>query len=343
MTFDLPRTSTQTLISGTDSFRTSSRKVLSNKRDTEYNNFGGNLQNIEKSIREIYEADTGCKLNQRDQGGAEALIVAYLCRPGKYRKLFENNIKPHTYLGFKIFVEVWLKHFTEQEVKECIEAPIDDLNSLKSWKAIAKAVKESDNWSSNERYYHFGKKTVHGGSYGMKENTFRTAILKESGGQIVISFEQASKMLKGFHMEFPEIQNWHMRTYEMVKKNNQLRNLFGFPYNITTFVKDSDFKDLIAWVPQSTVACITRNAVNCLYEYIEANNKDWIILGDCHDSYLAQCPEAEIEELNAKMGEFMEVEMISPFDGVKFRMKSEGQSGYNWRPYKEGVNEGGLR
>jgi DNA polymerase I-like protein with 3'-5' exonuclease and polymerase domains len=332
---DKPRTTGQYIISGTDSFRLSCRKVLSNTHDTPYNNFGNNMQNIEKGIREIYIADVGYSLIQADQSGAEALIVAYLCRAAKYRSLFLNGVKPHVYMALKLFPHVWSKHLDEGKINQAINTEIPDLKKLSFWSQLEALIKSSDNWSSNERYYHLAKKTIHSSSYGMRGNTFRMAILQESGGTIVISLKDAESYLMQFHMEFPEIHEWHNQVFITARNKGRLINLFGFPFNITDFVNPNDFKDLIAWIPQSSVACITREAFCNLQDYIESNNKNWHLLGDCHDSYLCECPESEVNDCAKKMREFIEIEMKSPFDGTKFRMKSEVQSGKNWAPKKD--------
>lgn len=338
-----PRDTSQFIISGTETFRLGSKKILSSKKDTPYNNFGGNRQNIEKKMRVVWEADKGYKLCQVDQSGAEALIVAYLCAPLKYRSLFQNGIKPHTYLALKLFPDIWKQEFDSNVVDECLMLTIPALAKHPQWKQLAELIKSSDDWAPSKRYYHFAKKTIHASSYGMKENTFRTSMLKESEGTIVLPHNEAKRFLLTFHKEFPEILEWHWRILKQAKATNQLRNLFNYPYNITDYVNENDYKDLIAWIPQSTVACITRQAYVKLYNYASINSKDWHILNDCHDSYLAEAPEDEIPELVKVMKEFIEVELISPLDGSKFKMKSEAAVGYNWASYDKEKNPEGLQ
>jgi hypothetical protein len=330
-----PRDTGQMIIAGTETFRLSCRKTLTNKLDTPFNNYGGNRQNIEKGMREVWIADDGYSFVQVDQSGAEALIVAYLCRSAKYRTLFQNGVKPHVYMALKLFPDKWAKRMDASKIATAITTPIPELKSLPFWKELESLIKSSDNWPSDERYYHIAKKTVHASSYGMRGNTFRMSILQESGGTIVISLKEAEAYLMKFHSEFPEIMEWHNRVFVTARDKKQLRNLFGFPYNITDFINENDYKDLIAWVPQSTVACITRQAYVKLQEYIESENKNWHLLNDCHDSYLAECPDNDIKECSIKMREFIEIELQSPFDGTKFRMKSEAQAGKNWSPAKE--------
>ncbi len=339
---DKPRDTCAWIITGTDTFRLGSRKLLARRQLLEGYNIGANRQNVEKSLRQNWEADSGYLLCQTDQAGAEALVVSYLTRNAKYRSLFLNGIKPHNYLALKLFKEVWSKHFGEGVIAKLISLPIPQLRSDPDWAVVSEMIKDSDNWKPIERYYHFAKKTIHAGSYGMRENTFRLQMLKESGGIINLTLEQASLFLMGFHQEFPEIREWHARVYDQAQSTKQLRNLFGFPYNITNKIREGDIKDLISWVPQSTVACITRQAFVRFYEYCEEHKKQWHLLNDCHDSYMAEAPKEEILECAKVMKSFMEIELKSPYDGSVFRMKSAASIGKNWNSYKKGINEKGL-
>lgn len=339
---DSPRDTGQYIIAGPVTYRRSCRQILGGNIDTEYNNFGGNRQNINKDMRRIYIADTGYKLIQRDQGGADALVVAYLCKAGKLRALFENGIKPHIYNALNLVPEVWKTKFKPDYIDVALRTEIKDLKKLEFWKPLAELIKSSDDWPSNQRYYYFGKKVLHSGNYGMHGKRFRLDLLAESGGTVVISKQQADKFLMTYHNTMPEIHQWHFQTFQIAKKTNQLRNLFGFPLNITWFVAEDDMKDLYAWVPQSTVACITAKAEIDLQDYIEQNNKNWHILAETHDSYLVEAPDNDVEECNHIMKQCLEQELTAP-DGTKFRMGSSGAIGSNWSPYKASTNPLGLK
>jgi hypothetical protein len=338
--FGRPRDTGQYLVAHPDTFRLSCRKILSNKFDTPFINQGGNRQNLEKGMRDIWIADEGYTFVQCDQSGADALIVAHLCRAGKYRSLFQNGIKPHVYMSLKLFPDVWAKHIGMEKIAAALITPIADLKKLSFWSELVELIKSSDNWPSDQRYYHIAKKTVHSASYGMRGNTFRMSVLQESGGTIIITTKDAESFLMKFHSEFPEIHDWHNRLFMEARNNKRIVNLFGFPYNITNFINPNDFKDLIAWIPQSTVACINRQAYCDLQEYIEEENRDWHLLADTHDSYMQQVIDCDTLEAAKKMKEFIEVELEAP-DGTKFRMKSEVQAGKNWGP-KKASNPQGL-
>lgn len=172
----------------TKTFRRVSRKL--------FDIWGGNLQNIEKSVRQIYIPDgfgehvkQKCKywletgdlsvfteeeletlrvFVQVDQSGAEALIVAYLCRAGSYRDLFIHGIKPHVYVAMKLFKDIWRQKMKDGggliedfDIDVLSNTPIPLLKSNPFWRDLDLLIKASDNWSLQERYYYLAKQTCH--------------------------------------------------------------------------------------------------------------------------------------------------------------------------------------
>lgn len=336
------RDSTSWVIPGTKTFRLASRKILSK--------FGGNLANIEKSMRIIYIPDDGKIFIQTDQSGAEALIVAYLGEAGAFRQLFIHGVKPHVYVALHVFKDIWSKKMKNVigdmpfNIDEIIKTPIQALKSNQFWKELDGIIKDSDNWSLSERYYYLAKQTCHSSNYGIEAPTFRMNILEKSGGKIVISKDEAERFLLTYHSLFPEIQGWHRAMKRQVEDTKMLYNLFGMPYTITSYqILDSHWKELFSWVPQSTVGMITNIAYSRMQEYIENNHLDWDLLINCHDSYLLQCPINEVEECGKMSKFFMEQEFQSPVDGTMFRMKSETQAGLNWSNFKKDKNPLGLK
>ena len=121
-----------------------------------------------------------------------------------------------------------------------------------------------------------------------------------------------------------------------------LFNLFGHPFEITDFKIDDKMKEYYAWSAQSTVGEITRIAATNFQSYIEGNKLPYDILADTHDSYLVQCPLLYVKDCKNRMKEFMNIPLVSPYDGTKFNMKSEQNVGFNWNSGKE-TNPLGLR
>jgi hypothetical protein len=302
----------------------------------------------------MYVPDDGKVFVQVDQSGAEALIVAYLCRNANFRKLFTNGIKPHVFVALHIFSDVWKKKLIENSypltenfnIDDVLSSPIEKLRSHPDWNNLDHCIKDSDNWSLQERYYYLAKQACHSGNYGITAPAFRLNVLARSGGKVVKSKEDAEKFVNTYNSLFPEIKEWHDVVRRQVEMTGMLFNLHGHPYTITTpkdCILDSSWKELYAWIPQSTVGMITNIAYSQLQNYIETNNRAWDLLANTHDSYLVQCPVGEELECSQVMKQFMNQHFKSPVDGAEFSMKSESQAGFNWSPAKKEYNKEGLK
>ncbi len=366
------RNSTQYVIAGPKTFRLSSRKIL--------HKWGGNLQNVEKSMREIYESDgyekelyekclyylssfdksifTAAELSslriltQEDQSGAEALIVAYCSEPGQYRELFKNGIKPHSYLAMQLFLDVWPKKMLEArtitndsgfDIQQLIDCPIPELKKNPFWKDLDLIIKDSDNWPLDQRYYYLAKQTEHSSNYNIKSNMFRMNVLEKSGGKIVISKDEAERFLLTKFSLFPEIAGYHRWVQQCAESGRMLYNLHGHPYTITSYDISDSLKELYAWIPQSSVGEITNIAYTKMQQFIEDKKLQWDMLANTHDSYLKQCPIGEERLCASKGQEFLAQSFVSPIDGAEFSMRSDAQVGFNWRPFHKEKNPLGMR
>jgi hypothetical protein len=262
------RNSTLYKLGGTLTFRRASTKILPEKNKKNVG-WGNNLQNIEKSLREIYIADgfspeleekclhwlrsNGTDLSiftaeeldklrvfaQTDQSGADAKIVAYECEARDYRKLFIHGVKPHVYVALKLFREVWPNKareygldITEAIVSDLCDTPIELLKQHRSWFDLDKLIKASDNWSLSERYYYMAKQTCHSANYGIEWNTFIMNTLEKSGGKIVLTPEQGKFFLQTYRGLFPEIPERCRQVEHQVRTTGILYNVFGHPFII---------------------------------------------------------------------------------------------------------------
>ncbi len=318
----------------TNTFRAASGAVL----DT----YGSNMQNISKEIRKIYLPDDGYKFLQPDQAGAEALIVAFIARAGKFRELFQYGIKPHTYVALHLFKDDWKKEGKHLDIDGLCLLPVNQLTTHPQWKEVNNLIKGSDDWPAFKRFYYMAKQTCHSANYGIRAPTFRLNTLEKSDGKVALSLQQAEYFLSFYRDMFPEIVEWNIETREQVSRTKVLRNLFGHPREFFTIQTESHYQEAYAFVPQSTVGEITHKAFRDLQTYIEDNGKDWDVLQNNHDSYLCQCKPEEEQDCGKMMVKFLEQDLVGR-GGVKFKMRSELSSGYNWAPYKKESNENGLR
>jgi len=366
-----PRNTCIFKITGTDTLRLASKALFG---------FGTNLQNISDDLRSLYVPDgwdgiwdnlllekmwdyqrrrdvsifseeqrsKGKMFVQVDQSGAEALIVAYLCRHGKFRELFLNKIKPHIFVALHVFTSEFAAKYPEKAalLDLAVKTDITKLNTLVGFKELKEIIASSDKWSAQERYYYIAKMICHASNYGMRGGTFQLQVLEKSEGKIVLSRKQADGYLSGYHGLFDEIMEWHAEVWNVLDKDKVLYNLQGFPREFTGRIHPDMLKDALAFIPQSTVGTITNVAFTNLQEYIETHSLAWDLLNNCHDSYLCQCPIGEEVECGRVMRLFMEQELTN-FRGEKFRMRSEAQAGFNWAkggkaPYLEDGSYGNF-
>lgn len=336
----MPRNTTCYKISGTITFRLASSKLCTKQ--------GTNLQNIEKSLRKLYIPDSGKIFCQVDQSGAEALIVAYLCKDGQFRSLFLNNVKPHVFVALNLFKDKWqekLKHDgldVKCDIAELCRTSIPQLKEHPFWKQVDSLIKSSDNWPASQRYYYIAKQVCHSSNYGIKASAFQMNVMDKSKGKIVLTKKQAEDYLSFYHDLFPEIRSWHREVENQLYACRTLYNLQGFPRYFSAEINDNMLKEAYAFIPQSTVGTITNIAFTNLQTFIEKSNLQWDLLANTHDSYLVQCPVGEEQQCVITMKEFMNQQLISP-RGEQFRMKSESCAGYNWAPYSEYKNKLGLK
>lgn len=357
-------------LAGPKTFRRGSRKL--------FGKWGNNLQNVEKGGRVIYIPDgpfqehiAKCKywlecgdlsvftdeeldklrvLLQSDQSGAEDLVTSYDSEAGPSRDCYIYGVKKHCYVALRLFEAVWKRKLKESggliedfNIEELCKTPIKHLKQNPFWHDLNILIKKSDDWPLTERYYYFAKQTVHSANYDIQTNTFILNVLEKSGGKVVISKLDGDRFLITYRSLFPEIPERNRRIEKQVRETRILFNHFGHPYQITDYnLSDSKMKEYYAWVPQSTVGEITRTAFTNLQKYIWSAHKKWDVLQDNHDSYLCQCPLPEVKECKDKLREFMNIELISPIDNTKYKMKSEQNLGFNWAPRKDS-NPLGLR
>jgi DNA polymerase I-like protein with 3'-5' exonuclease and polymerase domains len=328
-------------IAGTDTFRLGSRRLLKWKNDKN-TGFGTNCQNRKKDEKTLYIPDTGKIFIQVDQAGAEALIVAYLCRNGNFRSLFLNRVKPHVYVALHLFKGIWEKRLN-RSMDLYTRARIPDLKNIEGWGEVDRMIKDSDNWASDQRYYFIAKQVCHSSNYDIKAPTLQLNTLLKSEGSVALSLKQCKEFLSIYHDLFPEIRAWHQDIQFELKNGRILKNLFNYPRRFNGPFGDDLFKQGYAYKPQSTVGTITNIAITNLQSRIDSddsllNGVD--LLNNSHDSILCQCPMGQEKIVAAEVKKEMEIELTSP-RGEVFRMMTETQVGFNWAN-KTKYNEKGL-
>jgi hypothetical protein len=300
---------------GTKSYRTSARML--------FGDYGGNSQNVPESVRKYLVPDPGYEIGQVDQGGAEALIVAYLCEPGAYRELFECGIKPHTYLALNIFTDKFRGQYPRDRYQ--FRRP-SELTQLPEWSKLNKFISKDP---SNDVEYSLGKMTAHAKAYDMKAPTFRLNVLEKSGGRINLTLQEAKMFLETYERLFPEVLEWQNATERTVMETRKLYNLFGFPREFTGRMNHELLREALSFVPQSTVGCLTSIAITELQNEIETQDWPCDILANVHDAIVEQ----HNPDIRSNVLKFIQKSFGRPLvtpKGETFYMKSSAMYGTSW-------------
>lgn len=318
-------------VAGTISSRLASTQLLKAPKRP---GFGGNLQNVPDEIRRAFIPRPGFIFVQCDLEGAEAVVVALLCREGNFRELVRRRIKIHNFVCVRRFPTAFVDLIDIQLIQELTP---QTFNIHPNYKEIVKRCKKLT------REYDLAKRIVHGSNYSMGWATFRDTVLKGTKGKTVLTAKEAKDSLAGYFELFPEVHEYQQETDQLVREMGTLRNLFGQPCPIVGKYSPDLGRKAISWVPQSTVGCCTNIAAVRLQNLIVTNNHRWNILNIVHDSILAECPLGEEQNLATAMSTAMTFEFKSPKDDWTFAIGVEKQIGMNWGKYNETENPNGLK
>ena len=93
--------------------------------------------------------------------------------------------------------------------------------------------------------------------------------------------------VQGWYFErFPRIRAWQEEFKRKVRETREVRNPFGYRIPVLGRIEDSTYRELIAWLPQSTVACL----INRIYDTIYRTAPEIEVLLQVHDSIAGQFP-----------------------------------------------------
>ena len=322
------------VISGTDTYRLSSRALLSSKDDSGY---GTNLQNWNKDrTRYLVIPAPGKRFIQVDQAGAEALIMAWVSKPGRLRTLFRIGVKSHVFVALHLFQDVWRNSFDSSAVNKMCCAEPEDLVKVPGWKELEKVIKDSDKNPPSTRYYYLAKQTCHSANYEIKGPTFIKNVLEKSEGKIALPLREGTRFLEVYRELFPEIPARNRAVRAQVEATRILHNRFGFPREFTRVLQsDHDFKTCYAFDAQSTVGTITNIA--CTELQCNLDNgvyKGFSVMQNNHDSLLGQVEPGDEARVAKIFQSHLNRRMLND-EGEEFFMKSEASVGDNWRDMKE--------
>ena len=131
--------------------------------------------------------------------------------------------------------------------------------------------------------YSKAKSFIHGTNYG---GSYRTMARSQK-----ISEAQARAAQEAWFARHPGIKRWHARVWRELSAGKPIANRFG--YRIHFFGRNA-LPEALAWIPQSTVACV----INRAWKQIEERVPEAKVLLQVHDELLGQIHVSCLNRLN---------------------------------------------
>ena len=142
-----------------------------------------------------------------------------------------------------------------------------------------------------KEYYHDQTITKHHPAYPMfKALCHGTNYLGTAAGiapRIGLLVHETERIQKWFYGMCPEIKQWQDRIKDQVSRRRYITNAFGYRFNFFDRIEGTIFNQAVAWIPQSTVACLINRAYVAIDEQL---SPDVEVLLQVHDSLAGQYP-----------------------------------------------------
>jgi uracil-DNA glycosylase family 4 len=205
-------------------------------------------------LREILIPDPNYLFCEVDLSQAEARIVALLSEDYELLKRFTEGNDVHTETAAEIM--------------------------FGSRSFVAKVTKDM-------RF--IGKESRHAGNYDVKKARFMQMVnsdAKKFHIDVEISEYRAGKILEKFHAMHPKVKDvFHHQVVDLAEQNNRtLVNPFGRVRQFTDRWNEKTFREMYAFLPQSTVADHVKRAMLRLLDQLPGLQ----FLMETHDSFLVQ-------------------------------------------------------
>lgn len=165
--------------------------------------------------------------------------------------------------------------------------------------------------------YGLCKRFIHLTNYGGSART--------CGSACGLTTHNADKAQRAWFGAHPGIKQWHDRTRAQLEHNRTITNAFGYHRMYFDRISASMLREALAWVPQSTVACVTNRA----WVNIEDKFGEWLeVLLQVHDSLLFQYPWG-LHTTGTRNMLLKELQVVVPYDDplvIPWGLKSSPES-----------------
>lgn len=162
-----------------------------------------------------------------------------------------------------------------------------------------------------KEYYHDQTITKHHKSYpvfkALCHGTHYLGTPEGMAGKIGLSVKEVERIQKWYYGLCPEIKVWQEEIKKQVAGRRYITNVFGYRFNFFDKIEGTIFNQAVAWIPQSTVACL----INRCYENIHNNLPEVDILIQVHDSLVGQYDQ---RDQSMKLKIIDQCQIVLPFE-----------------------------
>ncbi len=262
--------------------------------------------------------DSGCNFQNIPKGDGKGIPnVKKLFIPDEGYTFFDMDLD-----RADLQVVVW--EAGEAELKAALRRGVD-MHLLNAFALLGKDIDLGDLVEGTEtcsRYKHDFKKErqlakafIHGTNYGGGPRTMAIA----AG----VTVHQAGKFQQLYFGKYPGIKQWHERVEKQLMEKRFITNILG--YQRYYFEKTEGLlPEALAWIPQSTVACVINRAWVNIYE----NLPEVQVLLQVHDSLAGQFPSDKEEYCKERMTQLSQITL--PYDDPLIIPVGIKQSSISW-------------
>jgi hypothetical protein len=288
-----------------------------------------NLQTIGKGLRDLFVADEGCYIGQRDLSNADAYSVAAFSAMLHDPTMLEDlraKIKPANVLARIYEAGASVNQLTRDQLRE-----------------ECKKV-DGEGW-----LYFACKRVLHGSNYGMGKSTMANQILTDSFkllGQPIWLEPKACEEIqeRAFFVRYPGVRRWHDWMERELREKGVLVASTGFQRRVFGRKDSHDtLKELLAHYPQYFTTFAIKSTLVSLHgkprQWTDPENRradgslrvEPLLL--VHDSNVSQWREEDTEFAKVKLAKWFVNEIVVA--GLTLVIPASGTYGKDWKNQSE--------
>lgn len=162
---------------------------------------------------------------------------------------------------------------------DCKEMKQMFAEGLKPYVEVAKEYYRDPTITKNHPSYKLFKALCHGTNY--------LGTASGLAGRIGLLAHEVDRIQQWYYGKFPEIKNWQDDIINQINTRKYIENVFGYRWYVFDRIEGTIYNQAVAWVPQSTVACLINRGYRNLYLNHRPNIQ---VLLQVHDSLAGQYP-----------------------------------------------------